>query len=291
MLIQTEDGYTLISSGLTSPAPLPDGSLASLRDGVLFVGETPVEIRPLPDTRILTDGTGAMLVLTGPTASYGHGVLGDKTEARGFSIISATGNVLSTMVSGGVIEGTSAIWTDINGDGTHEVLLTLSNAMEGARLEAYDEKGRLVAIGPSIGSGYRWLHQLAVAPFGPDGQMEIATLKTPHLNITAEFFVMKDGTFTLTASKRGYSSHTMGSRNLDMALAGDLDSDGHVELLVPTGGMGSLAGLRRVSGGVVEAWRLKLPGSLLTNIAVTEVNGKAALGVGTSKKILRLWLP
>lgn len=290
VLMRSTHGYKLVSTGLTSPALLSDGRILKLQGQRLILGKVSFDPEPLPDTRILTDGDNRFLILTGPTSQYGHGVLGDKTEARGFSIISATGKELSTMVSGGVVEGTSAIWSDLDGDSLREVLLTKSNASHGARLEAYDEKGNLVATGPAIGSGYRWLHQLAVANFGPLGQLEIALIRTPHIGGTVEFYKMEGNKLMITASKKGYSSHVLGSRNMDMALAGDLDSDGQVELLVPTDSMDALAALRRVGDGVVEAWRLDLPGPLLTNIAVTEINGKAAVGVGTGKT-LRLWLP
>ncbi len=76
-----------------------------------------------------------------------------------------------------------------------------------------------------------------------------------------------------------------------MAAAGDFDSDGRVELLVPTINMEALAGLRRTRAGVEGAWRLELPGRLSTNVAVTALGGRAVIGVGTSKGILRLWLP
>lgn len=291
VLIKTVHGYKLVSTGLTSPALLPDGRVLKLDDDTISKSVIPRSPNPLKDTRILSDKDGRVLILTGPTSSYGHAVLGDGFEARGFMLIGEKGFGQEAIVSSGVIEGTSAIWVDLDGDSVREVLVTKSNAWEGARLEAFDEMGSLKAAGPAIGSGYRWLHQLAVAPFGPDGELEIATIRTPHIGGTVEFYRMEGRQLRITARLRGYSSHTIGSRNLDMALAGDLDSDGQVELLVPTRNMGALAGLRRVGAGVVEAWRLDLPGTLLTNIAVSEIGGKAAIGVGTDKKILRIWLP
>jgi len=307
VLTRDEQGRPLLlGSGPTSPMPLarpmpnnmPDNidniMEAQIKDGKFFIHGKATHISPLPDTRLLSDGLGGILFLTGPTESYTHGVLGDKVEATGFGILSAKGGKFSfyeAPVSAGVIEGTSAIWADMDGDGEREVVLTLSTPEEGSRLALFSETVKLLAQSDPIGRGFRWRHQIAVAPFALDGGMEIASVRTPHIGGTVEFHALKGDALVLTAEISGFSSHAMGSRNLDMAASGDLDSDGAVELLVPTDNMKKLVGLRRTPKGVERAWTLKLPGSLTTNIAVTEFNGKAAVGVGTDKMVLRLWLP
>lgn len=293
VLIRTGDGkYTIMSSGLTSPAFVNDGKTVEVLGRKLYIGGRQVELIPLPDSRVLTDSRGRALVLTGPTSSYGHGVLGDTVEATGFTIIEdGIPSIHAKIPEGRVIEGTSAIWADLDGDGVKEVIVTTSHTTDGARIDVYEESGKPKAAGPPIGSGNRWRHQIAAAPFGPGSEMEIASVRTPHIGGTVEFFALADKGLLLTASKRGYSSHALGSRNLDMAVAGDLDSDGRVELLVPTNNMEALAGLRRTSAGVEEAWRLELPGRLSTNVAVAALGGRAIIGVGTSRGILRLWLP
>jgi len=40
-----------------------------------------------------------------------------------------------------VVEGLSPMWTDLDGDGTNEILVTLSNASEGARLAVFNDQG------------------------------------------------------------------------------------------------------------------------------------------------------
>ncbi len=292
VLIRTGEEYTITSSGLTSPAFLSSGKTVEVRGGKLYIGGSQISVITLPDSRVLTDPRGRALVLTGPTSSYGHGVLGDMVEATGFSIISdGIPPIHAKMSQGRVIEGTSAIWADLDGDGTWEVIVTTSHASDGARIDVYAETGEPKATGPPIGSGNRWRHQIAAAPFGPGGQMEIASVRTPHIGGMVEFFALNGKWLKLAASKRGYSSHAIGSRNLDMAVAGDLDLDGRVELLVPTNSMRALAGLRRTRTGVEEAWRLELPGRLSTNVAVAALGGRAVIGAGTYKGILRLWLP
>jgi hypothetical protein len=82
----------------------------------------------------------------------------------------------------------------------------------------------------------------------------------------------------------------IGSRNLDMALAGDVDGDGNVELLVPSEDFRSLGGLRRTAGGAEAAWTVPVGGRVTTNLAgVTAPNGRMSIGVGRDDAVLRVW--
>jgi hypothetical protein len=189
-----------------------------------------------------------------------------------------------------VIEGLAPIWADLDGDGTREILVTVSGEEQGAQLVAYDEGGRRVAAGPPIGRGGRWRHQLAVASFGPDGALELAGVRTPHLGGIVEFYAREGEQLRIVAELPGYSSHVLGARNLDMALAADLDGDGGVELLVPNQALDTLAVLRRTSAGVEATWALPVDGRVSTNLAaVAAAGGRLSIGVGRKDGVLRLW--
>jgi hypothetical protein len=113
-------------------------------------------------------------------------------------------------------------------------------------------------------------------------------VRTPHIGGTAEFYRARDGELRLVASRRGYSTHTIGSRNLDTAVAGDLDSDGRVELLVPDDPQRDLAGLRRGRDSVEEAWRVSLGGRLTSNVCA--VAGAEGVVVAAGRAgALRVW--
>jgi len=129
-------------------------------------------------------------------------------------------------------------------------MVTVSDLVGGARVVAYDETGQLVEEGPAVGAGFRWRNQIAVGPFGPDGETELAVVLTPHIGGVVEFYRMRAGKLDIVARFSGPTSHVNGSRNLDMALAGDLDEDGRTELLVLSRGLTKLIGVRStVSGG------------------------------------------
>ena len=79
----------------------------------------------------------------------------------------------------------------------------------------------------------------------------------------------------------GFRSHKIGSRNLDMAVAGDFNGDGRAELLLPSQTPDETGGIRRTLDGAEVAWTLPIDGKVSTNIAaVTTGSGGLMLGAG-----------
>jgi len=118
-------------------------------------GAIRLPVAALPDTRILMDDGQRLLMLTDPTTRYLHGVLGDTTEAASFTIVDTQGEprVVAKVSVGDneVIEGTSLLWVDVNGDQEREIVATVSASGQGARLRIYRESGETIAQGPAIG--------------------------------------------------------------------------------------------------------------------------------------------
>lgn len=290
--------------GPAPPAVLGrDGSQAMVSaDGLVTVLDprgVPVaaaESQPLPDARLLVDGSGRLLYLSQPTTRYDHGIAGDEIEAAAVTLFDsreAGGAELTIELNEpAVIEGIMPLWADLNQDGRREIIVTESDVRDGARIVVYDETGRHIASGPAIGSGYRWRHQLAVAPFGPNGEVELADVLTPHIGGVVEFYQLVGDELQVVAQVPGYTSHVIGSRNLDMALAGDLDGDGRIELLLPNQDRTELGAIQRIPGGAEVAWTVPLEGRLSSNLAaVTLADGTLAVGAGREEGFLRLWLP
>jgi len=248
----------------------------------------------LPDARILQDESGRILLLSQPTNQYGHGVLGDSIEAAGFTLVESNDELrvvtAGTVDQSAVIEGIVPIWSDLNGDNIREIIVTESDANQGARIVAYAETGIPIAVGPAIGQGYRWRHQLAVAPFGPAGELELAVVRTPHIGGILEFYQMRGNQLEIVATLSGFSTHSIGSRNLDNALAGDFDGDGIIELLLPDQAHENLGAVHRTDSGVEVEWWLPLAGKHTSNLAaVTLPDGQITVGIGTENNILRIW--
>ncbi len=250
----------------------------------------------LLDGRLLVDESARILLLTDATTRYDHGVLGDGVEAASITLVETSP---ALRVAGkidlnppGVVEGIAPIWTDWTGDGKREIIVTLSDAQQGARLAMFSEAGALLASGPAIGRGYRWRHQIAVGPFGPDGELELVDVLTPHIGGVVEFYRLAGDQLQIVAQVPGYTSHVLGSRNLDMSAAGDFDGDGRLELLLPDQARTSLGAIRRNPGGAEVAWTVSLGERMSTNLAaVVFPDGTLGVGAGHVGNKLRLWLP
>jgi hypothetical protein len=120
----------------------------------------------------------------------------------------------------------------------------------------------------------------------------LVDVRTPHLGRVVEFFQLKGNELVLTASYQGYTSHTIGSRNLDMALAADVDGNGRPEVLLPNPEMTALGVIGRTEAGADLRGEVTLNGRLTTNlVGVSLPDGTLALGVGTDAGLLMLWLP
>ena len=252
--------------------------------------------QPLPDARLLVDEAGRLLFLSQPTTRYNHGIAGDDVEAAAVTLFDPGqgqgAEVVIPVPDPAVIEGIMPLWADLDGDGQREIIVTQSDAQNGAQIVVYDESGERVAQGPAIGLGRRWRHQLAVAPFGPNGEVELVDVLTPHIGGVVEFYQLLGDELQIVAKVPGYTSHVIGSRNMDMALAGDMDGDGNVELLLPNQGRTVLGAIRRTADGAEVVWTGPLGGSLSSNLAAVQLAGdRMVIGAGREDGTLRLWLP
>lgn len=276
----------------------PDQYAGILNTGELIIQKGAeyniLDVNALLDTRIAKDSDNNLLFLSDPTTAYDHGVLGDGIEAQTITKVNTeTLDIqLINIPKGYVIEGIMPIWTDITGNGMNEIIVTLSAFGEGAKLTILSNNGDIIASSDPIGQSYRWRHQLVVAPFGPNGEMELVDVLTPHLGKIIEFFQIKGDKLVRVAIVEGYTSHQIGSRNLDMAVAGDFDNDKKIELLIPNSNFSSLGGIGRTTDGARVKWNIEIGSRLSTNISTIQFdNGSIAVAVGRKDNVLRLWLP
>jgi hypothetical protein len=290
---------TVSAEGSVSPATaLPAGEPPQLRS----TGDTqgiesayvlqPLFDDPLPDTRVVTEGPLAA-ALVGPTDRYQHGIAGDVIEASAVEVLHrCTGERTRIEIEApSVIEGISPMLADVDGDAMVDVIVTTSNRDVGARVEAYRVDGTLLGKSEPIGQGNRWRNQLGVLPLGPDGVPELVDVRVPHINGVVEFFQLDGDELVIVADITGYTSHVLGSRNLDQGILGDATGDGRPEVILLNQDRTRLAVLERTDEGVEVVAEVDVGGRGVTNIAVQDLGQGAALAVGTSSATLRIWAP
>ena len=253
------------------------------------------QINALFDSRVLVDKDSRLLVLTGPT-DYAHGALGDKMESTSMTLLSSDPDVhvIRTILlpPGTVFEGLYPLWLDLDGDGEMEIVITLCNNSdgEGARIVVLNEHGTILSKGHLSPGG--WRHQLVAIPMSENRSWQIADIQKPHVQKTVYFYEYALGNLEVIGLLTGYSSHMYASRNLDMTRTGDFDSDGIIELLVPSAEHTHLHALSAQGNTVQDKWNLDIGGEIRSNLqTVTLKNGSTVLGTVNSNSKLRLWIP
>jgi hypothetical protein len=284
------------SAELTHPVVTARGPLYIAENGDLVFEPTDrddpqrFDVNALPDGRIVQVDSDRYALLGDRTRRYQHAALGDSIEGGSLVVFdSAAGEVVTRATVGppAVIEGISPLVADVTGDGSPDIVVTLADSENGARLAVYSPDGTKWAEGPIFGPG--WRHQLAVAPFASDDTPEIAAVLKPHVDQVLEFYRFRNGSLEIVAEREGYSTHTYGSHNADGAVAGDLDADGQAELLLPTSDRSQLHAVTRIGDGARVDWQLEPGGIVRSNVTgVTLDDGRIAVGVGTDAGV-RVW--
>jgi WD40 repeat protein len=276
---------------------LSDGTIIRLSRGEgLYIGEKLIDVHPLPDSRILVDEKDRILLFADPTERYNHGVLGDHIEAESVVLIETKPELviktIITIKSPEVIEGIKPLWVDLNRDGEREIIVTVSDIRNGAGLVLFDESGDELARSSFIGMGYRWRHQLTAGPYGPDGEMEILDVMTPHIGGPLEFFRWSGKYLKLFSTIGGFTSHVMGSGNLDMTVGGDFNGNNISEIIAPAFNRSELGAIERNESGSIVVYRLGLSGRITTNLSSFRFSdGRISLAVGMDNNVMRIWLP
>lgn len=250
------------------------------------------DLMVLPDTRVVQISPERVLVLAEPTDRFPHSALGDNLEATAVVVVTVGVNEVETIYQSGddVIESIAPLLADVDGDGIDDVAVTVSNDSEVWIAVASSAGGKVVATSDPADRLLGWRQLVAVGPLGPNGQTEIAEVFHPDAQGSLRFLGLSGGKLGVLAARTGYRSHEFGGRNLEQAVAADVDRDGSVEVIVPTLDRQRIVGVRHGPDGAVDMWSRPLGGTLATNIAVlTRPDGTLSLAVATLEGSLRIW--
>ena len=184
-----------------------------------------------------------------PTTRYGHGVLGDSIEAGSLAAVDeAARRHTLVLPETQVFEDITPRLADLDGDGRNEVVTVRSTHSAGAAVAVYGIVGsRLAELAstPPIGRPNRWLSIAGIADFVGDGTLQVAVVRTPHIGGVLQILAMRGGKLvSLYPEQAGYSTHFIGSRDVSLAFAGDLNGDDAAELALPDATRRTLVVLR-----------------------------------------------
>ena len=250
------------------------------------------DLEVLPDSRVVQISPERVLVLAEPTDRYPHSALGDNLEATAVAVVTVGVNEVEMVYrsENDVIESIAPLLADVDGDGIDDVALTVSNDREAWIVVASSTGGGVVAISDPVDRLLGWRQLVAVGPLGPNGETEIVEVLYPDANGSVRFLSLTGGDLRVVATRTGYRSHEFGARNLEQALAADVDRDGYLEVIVPTFDRQSIAGIRHGPDGAAQMWTRPLGGTLATNIAVlTRPDGTLSVAAATLEGSLRIW--
>lgn len=263
-----------------------------LGEGVEQIAASEVARGAIPQSRLQSAGP-LTAFLSDPTRDYDHGVLGDGIEAGSVTIAERQRvqpgpdpkpvPVQTTKVPAGpdaVFEDLEPRLVELERNAPPHILVVKSYRDRGSALAVIGKRDgawAVLAETPPLGAPQRWLNPAAAADFDGDGRIEIALVKTPHIEGVLQVWAWDGAKLALKHEAPGYSNHAQGATALDLAAAFDLDGDGVPELAIPTLDRKSLAVLS-LKGGIKELWRIPLPAPART--------GLAALGSGRDAHLL-----
>lgn len=156
------------------------------------------------------EAMGVRVCFEGPTARYGHGVLGDTPE---WSRLAVEGGPSVVLPEDRVFEDLAPRIVDVGGNGTPEFVTVESSATGGAQLAVYGvDRGSLVKIAatPEIGARYRWLAPAAWRDLDGDGAVDLVYVDRPHLAGVLRVWSFAAGGLYEVDAVEGLSNHRIG---------------------------------------------------------------------------------
>jgi hypothetical protein len=222
------------------------------------------------------------------TGRYDHGVLGDLIEAGALKVQLRDGReMVYELGDQYVFEDLTPRLADMDGDGLDEIILARSSLSEGTAVSVYRIGERQIeqfAVSPSIGLAYHWLNPVGAGDFDADGEMDIAVVETPHLGKTLVIYGREVSRLQSIGRAEGFSTHSIGSTVLEMAVIADLNGDGVLDIVLPNGGKNQLIAVTFRGRKFLTIWEGPKGAAIVTEVLRVDIDANGSKDILYGRK-------
>ncbi len=219
------------------------------------------------------------------TQRYRHFALGSEHEPASVVVsLKDRRTYKLTLPNDSVFEDREPRIVDI--DGQDMVIAVRSYLKTGAALAliaVVPDKGlKIIAETPPIGTPFKWLNPAGVADFDGDGVLDIALVRTPHVDGELQLWTARDGALVQTQALDDVCNHALGSQHLKLHAIADFNGDGIADLAIPSQNRRGLRFFSFSGGRANEFSRIELPAVAAEDFRVVMQGGRPAVMVGFS---------
>lgn len=166
----------------------------------------------------------AWVWLGSPTSRYPHAALGSRQHAASLHVLAGVASAQQqdySLPPHRVFEDRVPRLVDLDADGRDEIILVQADALYGAALVVYGLRNGAIAElarGPHAGSSFRWLNPVGFADFDGDGQLDVASVTTPHIGGVLTLHHYRPPRLEPFAHATEVSNHRMGELEQQLAV-------------------------------------------------------------------------